>query len=72
MPRACANASLPTRGPNFDHLPMAFCVVGLDLIDPFSAARKGAKFIVMTVNYFTKWVEVEALVTITAQAILNF
>lgn len=37
-----------------------------------SKAKGVAKFMMVVVNYFTKWVEVEALVSITSQTIMKF
>ena len=38
---------------------------GLDIMGPFSTAIRQLKFLVVGINNFTKWVEVEALATIT-------
>ena len=40
-----------------------FAQWGLDIMDPFPIAMKQLKFLVVGIDYFTKWVEVEALVT---------
>ncbi|XP_040999461.1 uncharacterized protein LOC121245376 [Juglans microcarpa x Juglans regia] len=45
---------------------------GLDLISPFPAARGGAKFVVVAVNYFTKWIETEARASISSRIITKF
>ena len=39
---------------------------------PFPTAVKQLKFLVVGTNYFTKWVEVEALATITEKNIRSF
>ena len=39
---------------------------------PFPTAVRHLKFLVVGINYFTKWVEVEALATITEKNIRNF
>lgn len=52
--------------------PWLFAQWGLDLIGPFPAARGGAKFVIFAVDYFTKWVEVEALISITSRTIMKF
>lgn len=44
----------------------------IDLIGPMSQGKWQVKNAVVTVNYFTKLVEVEALATITAAKIENF
>ena len=37
---------------------------GLDIIGPFPRATKNIRFVLVVVDYFTKWVEVEALANI--------
>ena len=39
---------------------------------PFSTAMRQQKFLVVGIDYFTKWVEVEALVIITEKNIRSF
>ena len=39
---------------------------------PFSTAVRQLKFLVVGINYFTKWVEAEALATITEKNIRSF
>ena len=46
---------------------------GLDLIGPMPTGIKGgAKHAILAVDYFTKWVEGEALVNITEANTINF
>lgn len=44
---------------------------GVDLVGLLTMA-KGVKFVVVVVDYFTKWVQGEALATITTNAIMRF
>lgn len=39
---------------------------GPNLINPFSTTKGGAKFVIVAVDYFTKWVEAEPLASITS------
>ena len=52
--------------------PWPFIQWELDIIGPFSTAVRQLKFLVVGINYFTKWVEVESLATITEKNIRNF
>ena len=44
--------------------PWLFAQWGLDIMGPFPTAIRQLKFLVVGIDYFTKWVEAEALVTI--------
>lgn len=46
--------------------------MGIDIVGPFPEAQGRVKFLVVSSDYFTKWVEAEPLATITAQRILQF
>ncbi|KAL0373880.1 UNVERIFIED_CONTAM: Gag-Pol polyprotein [Sesamum radiatum] len=46
--------------------------VGIDILGPFPPAVAQKKFIVMAVEYFTKWVKAEALANITEKEMINF
>ena len=52
--------------------PWPFAQWGLDIMGPFPTAIKQLKFLVVDIDYVTKWVEVEALATITEKNIRNF
>ncbi|KAK0586754.1 hypothetical protein LWI29_011713 [Acer saccharum] len=54
-------------------LPWPFAMWGLDLIGPMPTGTKGgAKHAIMAIDYFTKWVEAEALVHITEANTTSF
>ena len=44
----------------------------IDLIGPLPTARAQAKFIIVVIDYFTKWVEAEPLSTIFEAKCMNF
>ena len=44
--------------------PWPFAQWGIDIVGPFPRATRNKRFVIMATNYFTKWVEVEALVNI--------
>ena len=52
--------------------PWPFAQWGLDIMGPFLTAVRQLKFLVVGINYFTKWVEAEALATITEKNIRSF
>ena len=52
--------------------PWPFIIWGIDLISQLSKGRGGAQYAVVVVDYFTKWVEAEALTSITPIKIKKF
>ena len=52
--------------------PWPFTQWGLDILGPFPTALRQLKFLVVGIDYFIKWVEAEALATITEKNIQNF
>ena len=52
--------------------PWLFQQWGLDILGPLPIGRGQCKFIIVAGDYFTKWVEVEPLATITEQKVRNF
>jgi len=46
--------------------PWRFAKWGMDILDPFSAGKGQVKFLIVAVDYFTKWIEAKPLTTITA------
>jgi len=52
--------------------PWPFAQWGLDIIGPFPTAISQLKFLVVGIDYFTKWVEAEALATITEKNVRSF
>ena len=64
------------RQPSEELTPMTtswlFAQEGLDIMGPFPTAVRQLKFLVVGIDYFTKWVEVEALATITKKNIQSF
>ena len=52
--------------------PWPFAQWGLDIIDHFPIGVRQLKFLVVGIDYFTKWVEAEALANITEKNIRSF
>ena len=49
-----------------------FAQWGLDIMGPFPIAMRQLKFLMVNINYFTKWVEAEALATIIEKNLQSF
>ena len=45
--------------------PWPFAQWGIDIMGTFPPGKKHVRFLVVAMNYFTKWVETKPLVTIT-------
>ena len=52
--------------------PWPFQQWGLDILGPLPIGRGQCKFIIVAVDYFTKWAEAKPLATITEQKVRNF
>ncbi|KAK1399685.1 hypothetical protein POM88_009548 [Heracleum sosnowskyi] len=52
--------------------PWPFAVWGIDLIGELPKGKEGVKYVVVAVDYFTKWAEAEPLATITTAKIKKF
>ena len=52
--------------------PWPFAVWGIDLIGQLPKGRGGAQYAAVQVDYFTKWVEAEALTLITPMKVKEF
>ena len=52
--------------------PWPFAQWGLDIMGPLPIAMRQLKFLVVSIDYFTKWVKVEALATITEKNVRSF
>ena len=49
-----------------------FVHLGLDIIGPLVKTKNNKQYILVVVDYFTKWVEAEATETITSQDVIKF
>jgi hypothetical protein len=52
--------------------PWPFAQWGLDIMGPLPIGRRQLRFVIVAIDYFTKWVEAEPLATITERNIQNF
>ena len=52
--------------------PWPFAWWGMDILEPFVQGSYQYKFLIVAVDYFTKWIEAESLAKITSHNILRF
>ncbi|KAK3039116.1 hypothetical protein RJ639_028862 [Escallonia herrerae] len=52
--------------------PIPFAMWGMDILGPFPMATGQQRFVIVAIDYFTKWTEAEALATITASKCEEF
>ncbi|GJY58469.1 reverse transcriptase domain-containing protein [Tanacetum coccineum] len=52
--------------------PCLFYQWGMDILGPLPPARGGAKFVIVAINYFTKWIEAKPLVKIIGKKVILF
>ncbi|XP_074342926.1 uncharacterized protein LOC141680657 [Apium graveolens] len=52
--------------------PIPFAMWGMDILGPFPIASGQIKFIMVAIDYFTKWIEAKALAKITTKKITQF
>ena len=52
--------------------PWPFAQWGIDIMDPLLQGKRQVRFLLIAIDYFTKWVEAEALATITKAKVQNF
>ncbi|GJW27229.1 reverse transcriptase domain-containing protein [Tanacetum coccineum] len=60
------------RGVSVDSCQIPLHRGGMDILGPLPPARGGAKFVIVAIDYFTKWVEAKPLVKITGKEIIRF
>lgn len=49
-----------------------FAEWGIDLVSPFPLALEKNRFLVIVINYFTKWVKAKPLISVTRKSMLKF
>jgi len=52
--------------------PWSFTIWGMEIIDPFSPGKGQTKFLLVGIDYFTKWIKVKPLASISAKNVQNF
>ncbi|XP_022036787.1 uncharacterized protein LOC110939537 [Helianthus annuus] len=73
---SCQRHAPKTLRPRNDLIPVSiawpFQQWGIDMVGPFPKAPGAVKFIIVAVDYFTKWVEAKALASTTAMMVRKF
>jgi len=72
MPKTWQPHPSETRTTPFHTIPWPFAKWGMDILDTFSPGKGQVKFLIVVVDYFTKWIEAKPLTTITAQQVQQF
>jgi hypothetical protein len=52
--------------------PWPFYMWGVDILGPFPASQGQVKFLLVAVDYFTKWIEAEPVATISSEKVISF
>jgi len=52
--------------------PWPFAQWGIDIVGPLPQGKKQVKILLVAIDYFTKWVEAEALTTFTEAKVQSF
>ena len=52
--------------------PWPFSIWGIDILGPLPPSKKQVKFLIIAIDYFTKWVEAKPLAVITKAKIQHF
>ena len=62
----------PPEGLRSIHSPWPFHTWGIDILGPFPLAVRHMKYLVVAIEYFTKWIEAEPVTQITAHKVHHF
>ncbi|GJV07223.1 reverse transcriptase domain-containing protein [Tanacetum coccineum] len=55
-----------------NHVPMTFYKWGIDIAGPFSEGLGKVKFLIVAIDYFTKWIEAKPVASITGNQVKKF
>ncbi|KAL0428677.1 UNVERIFIED_CONTAM: hypothetical protein Slati_3042500 [Sesamum latifolium] len=72
MPKAFLSHTSASRTPHYNVVPLPLHTVGMDIVGPFPLATGQRKFLLVAIDYFTKWVEAEPLARITKGEVMKF
>ncbi|XP_022004514.1 uncharacterized protein LOC110902082 [Helianthus annuus] len=73
---SCQIHALVPKSPKHDLVPITsawpFHKWGMDIVGPFPPAKGGVKFLLVAIDYFTKWPEVKPLAKIMGRQVIDF
>ena len=72
MSMLCKCLDETKRDNNTHILPWSFAQWGIDIMGPFPLGKKQLKFLIVAIDYFTKWVETKLLTTTTEAKVTSF
>ncbi|KAL0444192.1 UNVERIFIED_CONTAM: hypothetical protein Slati_2141900 [Sesamum latifolium] len=72
VPKAFLSHTSASRTPHYDVVPCPFIQWGIDIVGPFPLAMGQRKFLLVAIDYFTKWVEAEPLARIPEGEVMKF
>jgi len=72
MPKTWQPYPLETGAASLYTIPVALAKWGMDILSSFSPDKGQVKFLIVVVDYFTKWIEAKPLATITTQQVQQF
>jgi len=72
IPKHADWSHAPPEDLHFISNPWPFHTWGIDILGPFPFAIRQMKYLIVAIEYFTKWTEVEPVTQITAQKIQHF
>ncbi|KAL0367025.1 UNVERIFIED_CONTAM: hypothetical protein Sradi_3592600 [Sesamum radiatum] len=72
MPKAFPSHTSADRTLHYNVVPLPLHTVGIGIVGPFPLATGQRKFLLVAIDYFTKWVEAEPLARITEGEVMKF
>lgn len=66
------NIMQPTSELKYIYNPFPFAQWVMDLLGPFKTAAGGKNFLIVSIDYFNKWIDAESLATITSRKVEKF
>ncbi|KAL0458916.1 UNVERIFIED_CONTAM: hypothetical protein Slati_0518800 [Sesamum latifolium] len=72
VPEAFLPHTSASRTPHYHVIPCPFRQWGIDIVGPFPLAAGQRKFLLVAVDYFTKWIKAEPLARITEGEVMKF